>query len=301
VLGDTLAQKARAPGPAEERSEQRLYSGTGRPLEGGVNLIRVENAPDAFSTLFLIRDLAERRQAELELLRLKGLEALDQMAAGFAHEVRNPLAAIKTMAESLMLELQPGDGRAEFATRISALVARIEKLVEHSLRMARPRRLVLCPVDARALVEQALATLSPRYAERVGEVTVSDASGPARASCDPAQISEVLAYLIENALDATASGRSGVFLEASCQSTVAWSGLWLRIDVKDRGVGISEHHAERLFQPFFTTKAKSLGLSLAIAQRLARDNRGHLVADSTLGVRTVFSLFLPVEGSGGSQ
>lgn len=294
VLGERIAEAARRPGPLEERSDQRLYTATGIPLDGGVNLIRVR-PPDAaaFNTLFLIRDLGERRQAELELLRLRGLEALDQMAAGFAHEVRNPLAALKTMAESLVLEFQPGDGRVEFATRIVSSVARIEKLVEHSLRLARPRPWVPRPVAVEDLVQRALSALAPRYAGRAGDVAVVCEASHWRVSCDVGQVAELLCYLVENAFDATAADGAAVSIEVSLQSTLAWAGLWTRIDVKDRGVGISEQNAERLFQPFFTTKAKSLGLSLAIAQRLARDNRGHLVADSEPGVGTVFSLFLP--------
>jgi C4-dicarboxylate-specific signal transduction histidine kinase len=294
ILGRPLAEASRESEAGETRSDHLLVAANGTAREVGVTLMKdVAQGAFGLASTFQFRELGERRHAELELLRVKGLEALGQMAAGFAHEVRNPLAALKTLSEALMMEFQTGDARLEYTTRIVALVGRMEKLVQHSLLFARPRAPVRNRVEPGRLVEHALSSLKQRDLPLTPSIRVTLAATLQAAFCDEEQATEVLLVLLENALDA-AGNRAGVAVNVRLDGLPHRPGLWLRLDVIDQGPGIAERNLQRVFHPFFTTKVKALGLSLAIAQRLAHDNGGHLLARAEPGTPTVFSLYLPV-------
>ncbi len=293
IMGTTLAQASQSQGIGETRYDQLLMSAKGTPRETGVTLARTRSHRlTDITAIFLLRDLGERRHAELELVRVKGLEALAQMAAGFAHEVRNPLAALKTLAEALSVEFQTGDSRVEYTTRIVALVARMEKLVQHSLLFARPRAPMRSRIEASKACQRAIDRLKERAPSDETRIAVAiDPQLPA-GLCDEDQAVDVLLALLENALDA-AGAKNRVAVNVRLDTLPNVPTLWLRFDVVDQGSGIAEKNLQRIFHPFFTTKPRALGMSLAISQRLAHDNGGHLLVVSQPGLGTTFSLFIP--------
>ena len=153
------------------------------------------------SFLLLFRDIGNQRQFESELRRVNALTAVGQMAAGFAHEIRNPLAAIRSLSDNLLMELPEEDDRREYATRIVSLTRRLERFVRTSLRFAQPREPAPRSCLPRGLAEDALELFATRL-KPAASMPVLDADPAApQVLVDPDQIVEVLVALVDNALD----------------------------------------------------------------------------------------------------
>ncbi len=137
-------------------------SGVRREL--GVNVARLltRTASDVSHVLVFFVTWAEWRQHEIELRRLKGMNALGQMAAGFAHEVRNPLAAMRSLAEALKGEMAADDPRIEYPTRMLNLTSRIDSLVKDALRFGRPKAPSFSVHAPQQLIAETFDTLAPR-------------------------------------------------------------------------------------------------------------------------------------------
>lgn len=246
--------------------------------------------------LLLFRDLGLQREFELELRRVKSLTAVGQMAAGFAHEIRNPLAAIRSLSDNLLMELAEDDDRREYATRIVSLSKRLERFVRTSLRFAQPREPAPRSCSPRGLAEDALEVFTTRCKDR--SVTPAFHADPAvpNVLVDPDQIVEVLVALVENALDVVeAPDHVRVLVEVGGSADGVDAGSCVVIEVADDGPGIPPELQARVFEPFFTTKPKGTGLGLSIVQRIVRNNNGHLRLLSRPG-ETRFRILLPVLG-----
>jgi PAS domain S-box-containing protein len=244
--------------------------------------------------LLLFRDLGLQREFELELRRVNSLAAVGQMAAGFAHEIRNPLAAIRSLSDNLLMELAEDDDRREYATRIVSLTRRLERFVRTSLRFAQPREPAPRPCWPQSLGEDALEGFATRF--KPDPVLPALHANPAapQVFVDPDQIVEVLVALIENALDVVeAPDHIRILVEVAGSADGVDEGSCVVIEVADDGPGIPPELQARVFDPFFTTKPKGTGLGLSIVQRIVRNNRGHLRLLSRPG-ETRFRILLPV-------
>ncbi|XXX72033.1 ATP-binding protein [Sorangium sp. So ce134] len=229
------------------------------------------------------------------------LAAMGQMIAGFAHEVRNPLAALKSIVEDLSAEPAADEQWGRDFSRLSGLIARIERLVRSSLRLVQPERPIRKEHDASALVASALDLLAARLRATPG--------GPIRVACDagrPAvvidehQTVQVLVILLENAIEAAGDAdrvRVRIHDEPSEDGEPSIGrGARVYIDVEDDGPGIPSDILSQIFNPFFTRKARGTGLGLSIALKLLRENQGRVRVRSTVGRGSVFSIELPGTG-----
>jgi PAS domain S-box-containing protein len=280
----------------ERRIEFALSRGDGRRLEVGMTIVRATHgAPADMSFVLVFRDLADRRQFEMELRRVERLSAIGNMVAGFAHEVRNPLAGIQALAEALLAETAKGDPRREYASRTLSLLQRVERFVKASLQFGEPKAAVRRRQAPQVLVATALEALAPRWGRRGTAPSVELSTDLPAVNADASQILECLLALLENALDA-AGDPARVRVRVTAQDG---EGLIdgvrhvVRFDVCDDGPGIPDGQLSRIFDPFFTTKPKGTGLGLSVAQTLVRENGGRLVVRSAPGGETVFSLVLP--------
>lgn len=284
-----------APNHAEVRLEFPYEAPSGRVLEMGMSLIHAarDGIPE-LAFLVVFRDIGYRRQLEIEMRRVRGLSALGQMAAGFAHEIRNPIAAIHAACDALNAELGPQDPRSEYTVRMASLVKRVERLIKSSLHFAQPSSPEPRVCDPRQLVDAALEVLKPKVPD-VTALTRQDDAGTKDAYVDSDQLVEVLVILIDNALDATGSPAQ-VSLRTRMTELALGAGqakrCFVAIDVVDHGPGIPLDNQALVFEPFFTTRARGTGLGLSIAQRLMRENAGHLLLTSRPGL-TTFTALLP--------
>ena len=235
----------------------------------------------------LERSHRELVDSQEHLKRAERLSVLGQVAAGLAHEIRNPLAGLKGALEIIASRVAPGTPEAEFAGIAARDAARLDGLVSDFLTYARPRDPELREVDLYSVIEH-VATVTRPEADRLGVSLVIEASGsPIAVRVDREQMTQVLLNVVLNAIQASPPGGT-VRVKPRLEATSAV------IEITDQGPGISPEHLTRIFEPFFTTKQRGTGLGLAISQRivLAHDGSIDVVRSSAAG--TTFRVRLPL-------
>jgi two-component system, NtrC family, sensor histidine kinase HydH len=273
----------------------RLEAGVGPITFSGRDLGEFEN---------VLRLIAERvgaiverlQQREREVLLAEQMAAVGQLAAGMAHELRNPLTAMKVLVQgALAAPCAPdgaSDGLAESALSNQDLVvleeeiSRLERLVQSFLDFAQPPKPEKRVLDVRPLVEQTLAFLSRRAALSSARLELVAAPRPAYAAVDPGQLRQVVLNLVLNALESlTGGGLVSVCLERGEDG-------WLTLQVADDGRGLPAALGDRIFDPFTSTKPTGLGLGLSICRRIAAAHGGTLTAANRAEGGAVFTLRL---------
>jgi signal transduction histidine kinase len=243
------------------------------------------------------------RRSEREVLRSEQLAAVGQMAAGMAHELRNPLTSMKILVQAALLaddgvapakhgaasSVGPRLGGRDLAV-LEEEIDRLERLVHTFLQFARPPKLEKKTLDVCTVVREAIELVSPRAGE--GRRIDFAPSGPVWAAVDPDQFRQVLLNLFLNAFDATGpAGVVEVVLEAEPEG-------WLTLRVRDNGCGLPATLGERIFAPFVTTKETGLGLGLSICKRIAEAHGGEITGANRPEGGAVFTLRLPIPERG---
>jgi signal transduction histidine kinase len=261
----------------------------------------------------LFRDLTPiERAGEQERLRER-LAALGQMAAGMAHEIRNPLASMEVLAGLLKRRLEGRPEEVELLAQLTRELRAVADSLTASLEFVRPASPARCAVDARELVEESLRTAVQRagFAGRVERRYDPDLP---KLDADPELLRSVVTNLIVNACEATGGQggaarlvlcvRSGMADPAARPVRVRAGGLpgadearpvcEVSISVSDSGPGVPDELRERIFYPFFTTKERGSGMGLALAQKVAASHGGVLELDGGRGAGATFRLRLPL-------
>jgi signal transduction histidine kinase len=238
------------------------------------------------------RDL---RESHAQLARADRLSALGQMAAGLAHELRNPLAGVSGALEIVAERAQPGTPQAEFAGIAQKELHRLDDLVGRFLAYARPHPPALRLVESGQLVDRVSALLRPELERQGVSVEVDPGSAWPALRVDPEQVQQVLLNVLLNAVQASPRG-STVRVSSRTEPGM------LTIDVADEGQGIPEEHLARIFDPFFTTKEHGTGLGLAVSARIVNAHQGSIDARRNLERGTTVSVRLPLpeDGPGGA-
>lgn len=236
-----------------------------------------------------VRGVCQRLQEqERDLLRAEQLAAVGHLAAGVAHEVRNPLTGIKMLVESAIRPTAPTALSRADLELIRDEIDRLERIVQGLLDYAKPPASIRQPQDIRRAITRAVEIVAVR-AERSGaNIELALGDKPLVARIDPDQFVSLFSNLLINALDATApSGR--VLVEAGPAP-----GGQIRVAVSDSGSGIPAEQMGTLFTPFATTKPTGTGLGLAVARRVAEDHGGSLTAANQRGGGACFIVSVPV-------
>jgi signal transduction histidine kinase len=275
----------------------------------GVLIIRDERLREAYSSdeIELFRGVAtsigitvQNSQVYERMKERDRLAALGQMAAGLAHEIRNPLGSIKGAAQYL----QPGhtatatrEGTREFLDIIIEEVNRLNKIVSQFLDYARPYRGEQRQLDVADVLKKTMA-LFAKEAEDQGKVEIvtdfADRMPPVRA--DAEQLLQVFLNLSLNALQAMPSGGKLLVSTALRRSTRRGAvAAFMEVRFRDTGVGIPAGDLKNLFIPFFTTKEKGTGLGLPISQRIIENHGGTIEVRSQPGEGATFTVLLPIE------
>ena len=251
----------------------------GEPLADGADdlLRRVEQA---------VRRLNEQ---EREVRRAERLAAVGQLAAGVAHEIRNPLTSAILLMETGRKDPTAGGLTDEDLALIEQELHRIEQSLQTFLAFARPPKLARVESDLTAVVREALALTRGR-AEQAGlAVTLDAPDQPCRLTADPAQLRQVVVNLILNSADAMPTG-------GRVRVRVARAPDAAEVSVTDTGPGIAADVLPRLFQPFATGKETGTGLGLVVSRRIAEDHGGTLTGDNRPEGGARFVLRLPHTG-----
>jgi signal transduction histidine kinase len=273
----------------EERSlhvgEVYVSPATGREFVLEVTVQHREWRRDSTALILLFRDASEKRRIREEIRRADQLAFLGGMAARVAHEIRTPMATVRGLVELLQADLPEQDStRRQYIDRVLLAVDRQDRLVEDMLTLSHPEPEALEPVNLRELVDEIVHDMpaDPR-------LRVQGAAGIAMPAIpgDAFRLHEVFSNLIRNAMEATPpNGVVEVRVEAPVRGLV-------RVSVRNTGAGIPTEIRDRIFQPFFSTKARGTGLGLAIAKHIVEAHRGTLRVESDGTTETIFVVELP--------
>ena len=233
----------------------------------------------------------KQEQTQLQLERSQKLSMIGQMAAGVAHEIKNPLASIKGAFEIINDQKTPPEERKEFQEIVFKEINRINGTVKEFLDFARPRDFKLCRVDLSEIIEAAVKQMQSQ-AIQAGLKIETEIQSAVHITADPEKIHQVVINLILNAIEASPP-------ESNIGISLKVEGSEAALRFRDGGPGINDADLERIFDPFFTTKAQGTGLGLAIVKSIVERHNGSIAVDSEPAKGTTFWIRLPVVGRGG--
>ncbi len=274
----------------------------------GVLAVRDDRAHGAFDLddIDMFRQLAAQAARVIEssqqyerVKERERLAALGEMAAGLAHEIRNPLGAIKGAAQLLIgpngKPAEPGPETAEFLDIIVEEVNRLNNVVTRFLDYARAEKAEPhggARVDVNAVVRKTVQLLGQSETKNVSIDIRLDELLPSVAG-DPEALVQVFLNLALNAVQAMPDGGTFEILTTRRRRSRLGYGQFAEVRFRDTGVGIARDKLKKLFIPFFTTKSRGTGLGLAISQRIVNQHGGTIEVRSTPGQGSTFSVFLP--------
>ena len=249
----------------------------------------------------VLRDISRIRELEAEVRRGETLAAAGRMAVGLAHEIRNPLGAIRGAVQLLAREVAPGSRFGEYTQVLIQEVDRVNRIIEQLLDLARPVQLRTGPLNLHQLLERvSLLAAEGALAQGVTIVRRYDPSLPPILG-DEDRLVQVFHNLVRNALDAMkGGGRLTLTTRISLSPVFAKMDLgagqrsMVEVQVTDEGTGIPARVQAKVFDPFFTTKERGLGLGLALCHRILEEHKGAVRIDSVEGRGTTVTCFLPI-------
>ncbi len=232
------------------------------------------------------------QQSQARMRRTDRLALLGTLTAGLAHEIRNPLVSIKTYFQLLPERHDDREFRERFQKVAANEVDRISRLVEDLLVFARPSNPRFQSVNTHDLLGEVI-TLIESTAEQQGiELRLDlDDEGYGDILCDPEQIKQVLLNICQNAFHAV-DGAGVLSVRTRFDSAPEGAGF-VHIGIEDNGAGMSEGEIEKLFTPFYTTKASGTGLGLAISKQIVEEHLGSVSVESAPGEGSTFYIHLP--------
>jgi len=235
------------------------------------------------------RTTADLRKTEAQLIRSEKLASLGQLAAGIAHEIRNPLTSINILIHSLTENLPSGDSHREDLKVIEEETNRINEILDRFLRFAKPAAPLLERTDVVSIFEETLQLIRPRIEKQLIVVRKEFQALPV-ILMDREQIKQVALNLLLNAVQAMPQGGT-----LTLRGQNSGDGQWIRISIQDSGMGIPSEDMNRLFDPFFSTKEGGVGLGLSIAHRIIDQHHGTIEVKSAPGEGTLFTVCLPID------
>lgn len=294
VAGD-LTSVERQLERAQRRAKYRSPDGSAHVF--GYSISTPEHIPGANrGFIVLFRDLTEMEELRLQMQRLQKFEALNVVVAGVAHEIKNPIAGIKSVASVLHENLGQDDPRREHVARIIEETRRVTKLIDEFFSFSRPSKPKLEMTALSGCVEHVVRLLNDLARQKkMGIATKSDPSAPT-VRIDKDQIEQVILNLVMNSIEAMEQGgRIEILTDVHDYRVLA--KRCVRVQVRDTGPGFPDETRHRLFDPFYTTKPSGMGLGLHICQSIALEHGGRMEATNHPDGGAVVSLYLPVPAS----
>jgi PAS domain S-box-containing protein len=305
LIGDTLADSRYQLRPGSEKvrgwigvpllvAQQIIgYLAVDRHLpytftEADANLVQAF-AHQVAQTIYNARLFAELIDIQAQLIQGERLAALGQMAATVAHELRNPLMAIRMGVEYLLRDVSETDPRWRGAVLMQANIDRINRIVEDILHVARAPQPVLTPGLLQTVIEAEVSRWELLLDTKKITCHMKFAPNLPPLLLDPDQMARVFSNLIGNSVDVLPSGGEiSISLTLGDQRQV--------VIFADNGPGMPPKHLPRIFEPFFTTKSQGTGLGLYIIKQIIAYHRGSITVWSEIGVGTKFTISLPLPG-----
>ncbi len=266
----------------EKKSKQTWYTASGKELYSEQIFIPTTYFGEP-AIQVIIRDITERKQAEELMLKSEKLSIAGQLAAGIAHEIRNPLTAIKGF-----FQLIKTDQQQQYFDIVESELNRIEAILSELLVLSKPTEIRFKMTNIEVLIKDVMTLLETQAIMNNIQLKSSFMKTESTIMCDENQIKQVFINLIKNAIDAMPNG--GVI-------TISTEVLdkQISISVMDEGIGIPEHIVKRIGEPFYTTKEKGTGLGLMVSFKIIENHQGNITISSEMNKGTTITVALPLK------
>ncbi|MDB4868317.1 MAG: hypothetical protein JWR03_2650, partial [Cohnella sp.] len=270
-----------------------LGNGTRIPVDINLGLIHMG---DEEMFLALVRDITDRkkeaeedkRQTQQLMLNSEKLSVVGQLAAGIAHEIRNPLMVVKGF---LKLMEREWNEKPYYFHILSSEIDRMELIVNELLILSKPQAQKYYDKNLRVVLEQVIALLEPQvHLKNVEVIAKFYTDGPVLIRCDENQMKQIFINFIKNGIESMANGGE-ILVNVSRKSDDPRGGLW--ITIIDHGCGISEDHLKKLGEPFYSTKERGTGLGFMVSKKIIESHDGTLKVTSKVNEGTTIEIFLP--------
>ena len=237
----------------------------------------------------------ELKQSQDTLRRADRLSSLGLLTAGLAHEIRNPLVAIRTFTQLLPERYDDAEFREGFQGLALKEVDRICGLINDLLSFARPSKPNVAPENVNDVVDNIARILETQAKEKGMAISREFSESLPKVWIDREQMKQVFMNLILNAIQAMKEGGSiNIASRAVSRNGAEFSGEFVQVEIRDTGIGIPEEHLQHIFDPFFTSKDEGSGLGLAVSHQIVQEHGGFVTVESTVGKGTAFFIHVPV-------
>jgi two-component system nitrogen regulation sensor histidine kinase GlnL len=289
----------------ERNVEARLYEQdeTRKSLHirmGTTYLLGHDQKP--MGALLVFTDMTELKSLEEQVRRSDQLSSVGTLAAGMAHEIKNPLVTIKTFTQLLPERYEDADFREDFSSLVAHEVSRIDEIVNELLSFSKPTRPHLIPMNLNDVIGQILKLTHEQMAQK--NIVVNDGRNASkhRILGDAKLLSQALINLTLNAVEAI--GKDGTITIGSTNCTYRFANgegpdqsaikECIRIQISDSGQGIAPDHIKKIFDPFFTRKSEGTGMGLSVAHGIIQDHHAIIDVESETGKGSTFYIYIPV-------
>src|SRR5438552_11720965 len=289
MLMETLASRAPIVGVALTLKRR---SGAALPIEVSTAPLKGGEGKD-LGVVAILRDVTLVRELEGRLRRSDRLAALGGLAAGLAHEIKNPLTSVLTFSRHVARRFDDPSFRERFQRVVPRELERINGILERLLELARPAPAAFTRIRLAVLVDRAVDLYANEIESLRIRVTRDYARDLPSVAADEESLYRAIINIVGNALDAMAPGgalglRVGWAASADARRAGRGGGRQAVVEVSDTGSGIKPEDAERVFNPFFTTKGRGTGLGLAVTHKIVEDHGGLIDFHTVAGVGTTF-------------
>ena len=250
---------------------------------------------ETIGKIVIFRDMTNVYKIQEEILRMDRLVSLGKLASGIAHELRNPLAGIKTTAQALSEEMSKDDSRREYLNRITKEIDRLNELLKTFFSFAKPQTLNLVRCHVKDMTNEIIPFLIKEIADKGIHFFENYHPQLPKVKVDKTQMHQAFLNLFLNAIQAMPNGGE-LKIEAKPIASYSLDGSkqnFVKIQISDTGKGIPPHMIHKIFDPFFTTKPKGIGLGLSITYQIVKKHGGTIRVESELGKGTSFVINLP--------
>ena len=262
-----------------------LQSGRVVPLKVSASLLR-DREGSLSGMVLILRDQRGIKAMEEALERSRRHAALGRMAAGIAHEIRNPLGTLRGFAQYFSRNAERDTSAKDYADLMVGEVDRLNRILSSLLQYSRPRTPEIVEIDLRSLLEKTLTFVQDDIVSKQIELNLHIPETDLKLYADPDLLQQVLLNLLQNSQVATDTG--GIITLGGGEEEDGIH-LWVR----DSGPGLSSEEQAKIFDPFYTTRKEGIGLGLALVQQIIEQHEGRIEVDSQPGQGTCFTIILP--------
>lgn len=255
--------------------------------DGKVRTLEMTSKRDIVDGIHLtvFRDITERMKMEEQLRKTETLNVIGELAAGIAHEIRNPMTSLKGFIQLLQNSIS---GYAMYFDIITAELNRIESIVNEFLVLGRPQVLRFYKCDITRIMRETIDLLYGQAVLNNVQFRTHFAKNIPKIYCDPNRIKQVFINIIKNAIEVM---KEGGFVTIEIKKEMRNT---LVVAISDEGGGIGKEDLKRLGEPFYTTKERGTGLGLMVSYNIISEHKGKIMVESDLGKGTTFFIYLPI-------